>query len=309
MKIQASGLRGVWGGFLPALLSLSACSGELEPTDDADLALRGCVRRQPALRLDPQSSDPVTHGTTATYTLSLTNRDNPRCSPAQILYSEWGSPDRLQVQLPPGPLLRLIELAPRETVDVEIKVTSLVDSQPGALRFQIAAVNYTGDETAPLGELVRKSTKVQGVYQLVGAPPCQRRPPSFSVTPSVGPAVPLGTPVDYEARFVNNDSGPCEPLSFFYGVPPTQWGVMSPPPPGLSVAVALPSGIAPSVGAFLDVPPGGTAVGAFQVVSSPPLQPGITEFPFYLSLSTLEPLATTTVGYHLAAEASPASSD
>jgi hypothetical protein len=297
MKVHATRL---WGGFIPAVLALAACSGAPEPTQDADQELRGCVRRQPALKLRPSESEPVTHGTTVTYQVTLTNRDNPRCSPAQILYGEWESSDGLTVEILGGGNVRFFEMAPGESLNIDLHVTSLMDAQAGALPFQIIAGNYTAAESRPLIELIEQSTKVHGVYQLVGSPPCQRNPPSFSVTPNVSAPVPLGTTVDYEARVVNNDSAACPSQSYFYGVPPMQWGEMIRPPPGMGVSIAVPTTSAPTVGAFYDVPPGGSAVGAFQVFSGPPVGPGITEFPFYLSLDAAVPIAIATVGYHVA---------
>jgi hypothetical protein len=108
-------------------------------TVTADFGAQNCVRANPAVSLSPSESHWVQPGTSVTYTVTLTNRDNDACGTSQFC-STWRTscPAGWNVFLPDPMLI----LEPGQNASTAFAVTSAVAVADG---FYAVAVTVTNN--------------------------------------------------------------------------------------------------------------------------------------------------------------------
>lgn len=206
---------------------------------DVTTGTQTCVRAKPELVMAPVQGVATEAGKAASYTLSITNKDNSACTASS--FSIAGVPPSGWAVTATSP----VTINPGATINTAIQVTSPAGTGDGSYDIPLNVTN-TADSA--------KSATALAKY--VVASLCTRAVPTFTISPTQGTAVRSGTPVHYTLMVLNNDSTACAAAAF---------SLSNVKPPGFSFSYSATS---------LSIAPATSATAILTVTSGPRIAPG-----------------------------------
>ena len=155
-----------------------------------------CVRSAPLLSVSGPSAA-QNAGTTARYTVSLTNRDSASCASTSFALSRSVPSNWTGVFSASS-----LSLAPNASQSVTLDVTSPSNASAGSYTIGLGAGSSESQHSA----------SASATYQV--AQGCVPAAPTVTLTPSTTSSVAPGSTITYAASVRNNDSASCAPVSF-----------------------------------------------------------------------------------------------
>lgn len=161
---------------------------------------QACVRAKPELSVTPSQGVVTDAGTTATFSLTVTNKDNSACAGSDFSVA-LSPPSGWTATAPGSP----VSLNPGATTSTPVEVTSPAATADGSYDSGILVTNNADSA---------QSSAASARY--IVSTTCSRFTPSVLVSPDTSGPLKAGTPFTYTVSVVNNDSTGCAPASFTF---------------------------------------------------------------------------------------------